>query len=163
MSCSVPYCFLCSAQKKKSDVLMKQRSIPNYLFFSFFSPIRGPPKHKPPPPVKAGSSTEMVSGRRGLGSIFIVAAIIFCTHVQTHTVHLGSHNGANGYWLAIWVGLCVEIISLVFLKSSIRALLLLLLLLLLLSSRTLLHRSITFCCACATLCNGTKTLQFYVD
>lgn len=27
-----------------------------------FSPISGPPKHKPPPPVKAGSSTEMVSG-----------------------------------------------------------------------------------------------------
>lgn len=32
---------------------------PNACVFSLTS---GPPKHKPPPPVKAGSSTEMVSG-----------------------------------------------------------------------------------------------------
>lgn len=101
-------------QCKKKIWCLNEAAINTALSLLLFFFLRGPPKHKPPPPVKAGSSTEMVSGRRGLGSIFIVAAIIFCTHVQTHTVHLGSHNGANGYWLEIWVGLCVEIISLVF-------------------------------------------------
>ncbi|MEQ2211589.1 hypothetical protein XENOCAPTIV_008370, partial [Xenoophorus captivus] len=65
----------------------------------------GPPKHKPPPPVKAGSSTEMVSDRHGFKSILIVTTIILWshTHTLTHThtqiqnIHLGSHNGANGY------------------------------------------------------------------
>lgn len=32
---------------------------------------------------------------------------ILLTHTNTPAVHSGSHNGANGYWLEIWVGLCV--------------------------------------------------------
>lgn len=75
--------FFCLVQRK----LMSWRSGDQYCIIFVFSPISGPPKHKPPPPVKAGSSTEMVSGQHGVKSIFIVVtAIIFYTHAQyTHT------------------------------------------------------------------------------